>query len=80
MGALEEQARFLVAKYGTTRGPVGSELWSPTTQTVLSVDVIFVIIGLILFGVLFFVIVRDLLAARERERRTRESYERSFDE
>jgi hypothetical protein len=67
MGVYEEQARFLVAKYGTATGPVGSEGWSATTSVVWTPQALMVLLGLVLLALLVFVFVRDLLRAREEE-------------
>ncbi len=80
MSALDEQARFLVAKYGTSRASTGSAHWAPVSNVIISPEVIFVVLGLILLGFVLFAVIRDLLAARERETQVRRAYNVSFNE
>ncbi len=63
MGALEEQARFLTAKYGTAAGPVG--LPREATASTFDPATLMVIVGLLLFAVILFILVRDWQLQRE---------------
>jgi hypothetical protein len=56
MGALEEQARFLTAKYGTAAGPTGLPR---TTASVPDIALLMVILGLVIFGLLVYALAKD---------------------
>jgi len=71
MGVIEEEARFLVAKYGTAAGPTGLPLerFNPAgTTLVLDLAGVMILLGFLLFFTILFVLVRDALAARESRR------------
>lgn len=76
MGAAEEQARFLVAKYGTARGAAGGPSWAPAQPFTLTPESIMVLIGLALLAIILVLIIRDVFAARERDAALRREYER----
>lgn len=63
MGALEEQARFLTAKYGTAAGPVG--LPRGASGVAFDPATLMVIVGLLLLAVMLFVLVRDWQAQQQ---------------
>jgi hypothetical protein len=68
MSMWEEQARFLVTKYGTARGSAG--FGAPEgASSVLTIPDIMVVLGLLLFGCIVFVLIRDVL---ERQRAVRQ--------
>jgi hypothetical protein len=75
MAALEEQARFFVAKYGTAAGPTGGATWAKIGPYVIPLEAVFIVIGFLLLGVLLFTILRDYVAARERSDRVRREWE-----
>jgi hypothetical protein len=61
MGALEEQAQFLVTKYGTAAGPVGVPAQLPVTTDLAT---LMVLVGLLIFAALLYVLARDYQATR----------------
>lgn len=74
MGILEEEARFLTAKYGTAAGPTGlpqESLNAITSAPGLDIATLMVLLGFLVFFALLFVIVRDVLAMREVRRNPR---------
>lgn len=72
MGVIEEEARFLVAKYGTAAGPTGLPLerFTPGTAGAFDLASLMIILGFLVFFALLFVIVRDALATREVRKET----------
>jgi hypothetical protein len=75
MGVMEEQARFLVAKYGTARGATGGPSWTPAQPFTLTPESIMVLVGLTLLAIILVLIIRDVFAAREREALLRRAHE-----
>ena len=74
MGLIEEEARFLTAKYGTAAGPTGLPLENVrhiTAAPTLDVASLMVLLGFLVFFALVFVIVRDILTTREQRRNPR---------
>lgn len=67
MGVMEEQARFLVAKYGTAAGPTGLPLerFNPQAGAALDVASLMILLGFLLLVAILFVIVRDFQVARQ---------------
>lgn len=57
MAALEDQARFLVAKYGTAAGPTG--IPAQTSATMPPVAIAMIAVGLLLFAVILYALLRD---------------------
>jgi hypothetical protein len=56
MGVLEDQARFLTAKYGTAAGPVGITHAPPVTT---DIAVLMVVLGILIFAAVLFSLVRN---------------------
>ena len=65
MGALEEQARFLTAKYGTAAGPVGLPREAASTGDIAA---IMIILGLVILAGILFMLLRDYTALQEARR------------
>jgi hypothetical protein len=61
MGALEEQARFLTAKYGTAAGPTGLPHVAPAAP---NLALIMIVLGLLIFVAILAVLFRDLQSQR----------------
>lgn len=64
MGALEEQARFLTAKYGTAAGPTGLPAVTSVTP---SLPALMVGLGLLIFIAVLIVLVRDMQSRSSHE-------------
>lgn len=73
MAFLEDQAQFLVAKYGTPLGPTGLP-HAPITYAAPGLDPagVLVILGLLILAFVLTTIVRDAFRAREVRARERE--------
>ena len=65
MGALEDQARFLTAKYGTAAGPVGLPRTAATTP---DLAILMIVLGLLIFGAILFMLMRDMQASAQSRR------------
>ena len=81
MGILEDQARFLVAKYGTALGPTSISR-SPTTVTP-DIAGIMIVLGLLLLAAIIFVLVRENLRVQrvqDIERIRVRNFENSLDQ
>ncbi len=71
MGVLEEQARFVTAKYGTAAGPTGLT----PAQSAASIDIatLMIILGILIFIAIFFLLARDFAAQQTMRRELRRS-------
>lgn len=74
MGLLEEEARFLVAKYGTAAGPTGLPRTWPSTPVGLDLPLLMVLLGLIIFIIVLALLFRDW----QRSEQERAAYERIY--